>query len=114
MFDFGDYEAEKQVNPSLTTRHRNESKVLKEINDQVEKIEKREASTINKEKINKLAEKRSSSKDKKRRRTTHFTTNKHKKKMKPLLSRKGFKGMGRKMMVSKKALMNQRSKLLKS
>ncbi len=33
MYGFGDYEAEKQVNPFLTTRHRNETKVLNEIND---------------------------------------------------------------------------------
>ncbi len=81
--------------------------MLKEISITLEKIQKREANAINKDKIIKLAERMAEAKDKKRRRTTHFTTNKNKKLHKPpFLSRKSFKGMGRKMMLSKKALLN--------
>lgn len=95
------------------TRQREGPKMLKEISLSLEKIQKREANAINKDKIFKLAERMADSKDKKRRRTTHFTNNKNKKqRRKPVLSRKSFKGMGRKMMLSKKALLGPRAKLV--
>lgn len=68
---------------------------------------------INKEKIINLPE-RSSSKDKKRRRTTHFTSSKNKKKLrhKPMLGRKGIKGLGKgkKMLAAKKTLIAKRAR----
>jgi hypothetical protein len=103
-----DYKTELQVNPKLTKTHRDEFRILGEIADKLEQIQDREDKLINKEKIIDLTEKRSNLKDKKRRRTTHFTSNKHKKRpLRPMLSRKGFKGKGKKLLASKKALMNR-------
>lgn len=77
MYGYGDYEAEAQVQGY--DKLKDDKKILKEISQKLEQIQKREEAVINKEKILNLPEK-STSKEKKRRRSTHFTISKSKKK----------------------------------
>ncbi|CDW86779.1 UNKNOWN [Stylonychia lemnae] len=84
-----------------------DNKILKEISNKLEQIQKLEEKIINKDRIQSLAE-QSQLKEKKRRRTTHFTPSKTKKKkslvfrkQKPMLGFKSKKSTSKALMKSK-------------